>query len=293
MPQPVEQFREHLDALRGPLQPDQGFFDANGVFWRVAREPALLLAGMRALLMQVAHPKVAQGVADHSRYRDDPLGRGIRTFTAVYAMVFGSADTAVEAAARVRDIHRRVRGVVPAALPAGVDPAYAATDSQLALWVAATLVDSSVVAYELFVEPLSAADKEQFYQESKRFGELFGIARDCYPPGWNDFRAWMNGMLSGPAVSVTATARDIRRSLLGGTVLTRLLAPANYVMAAMLLPQPLADAYGLRRNAPVRLGFRLIAVMVRLAVRLVPRRLRGVPAARRRERQLRRARATV
>lgn len=293
MAEPPQQFRAHLEALRGRLQSDQGFFDPDGVFWRVAREPALLLAGMRALLMQVAHPKVAQGVADHSSYRDEPLGRGIRTFTAVYAMVFGSADAAVEAAARVRDIHRGVRGVVRDPLPAGVDPAYAATDSELALWVAATLVDSSVVAYELFVEPLSAGDKEQFYQESKRFGELFGIARDCYPPGWSDFRDWMRDMLSGPDVSVTETARDIRRSLLGGTVLTRLLAPANYVMAAMLLPQSLADAYGLRRNAPVRIGFRLTVVMVRLVVRVIPRRLRGVPAARRRERQLRRTKATA
>jgi uncharacterized protein (DUF2236 family) len=293
MPQPVQEFRAHLDALRGRLGPDQGFFDPHGVFWRVAREPALLLAGMRALLMQVAHPKVAQGVADHSRYREDPLGRGIRTFTAVYAMVFGSADAAVEAAARVRDIHCRVRGAVSDPLPDGVDPAYSATDSQLALWVAATLVDSSVVAYELFVEPLSAGDKERFYQESKHFGELFGIAGDCYPSGWNEFQAWMSGMLSGPAVTVTATARDIRRSLFGGTILTRLLAPANYVMAAMLLPQSLADAYGLRRTAAVRIGFRLTVVVIRLAVKVVPRRLRGVPAARRRERRLRRARGTA
>ena len=54
------------------------------------------------MLLQVAHPKIAQGVADHSRYREDPLGRGIRTFTAVYSIVFGTRDEAIAAAQRVR-----------------------------------------------------------------------------------------------------------------------------------------------------------------------------------------------
>ena len=50
-----------------------------------------------------------------------------------------------------------------------------ANDPELLLWVAATLLDSSVVAYELFIEPLSAEEKEQLYQQAKRFGQLFGI----------------------------------------------------------------------------------------------------------------------
>ena len=93
-----EQFRRYLQDLGSDIQPGAGFFSPETVFWRVSREPALLLAGMRALLLQIAHPKVAQGVADHSRYREDPLGRGIRTFTAVYSLVFGRREEAIEAA---------------------------------------------------------------------------------------------------------------------------------------------------------------------------------------------------
>lgn len=228
------------------------------VFWRVSREPALLLAGMRALLLQIAHPKIAQGVADHSRYREDPLGRGIRTFTAVYSLVFGGRDEAIEAAIRVRSVHDHVHGQVMGPPPAGMDPSYNANDPELLLWGAATLLDSSVVAYELFIEPLSAGEKEQLYQQAKRFGQLFGIPEQRYPDSWADFQNWWRQMLCSDTLTVTDTARDIYRGLLTGTWFTRLLAPFNYSMTALLLPERLVDSFGMRRNVLARMTFCII-----------------------------------
>jgi len=283
----LDGFRRYLLELAGEKNGEAGFFDPRGVMWRVSREPVLLVAGMRALLMQVAHPKVAQGVADHSAYRTDPLGRGVRTFTAVYAIVFGTREEAVAAAMRVRGIHARVRGRVrAAALPDGVDSHYTAEDPQLLFWVAATLLDSAVIAYERFVARLSPDDKERLYSESKRFGQMFGVPLAMYPPTWPDFREWMNETLTGSALTVTPAARDICRSLLNGTWLTRLAAPVNYVTAAMLLPPSLASDYGLRRGAAVRVAYGLLAMIVTALVHAVPRRWRGVPAARRAERRV-------
>jgi len=185
-----DRFRQYLENPGRDIEPDSGFFSPDTVFWRVSREPALLLAGMRALLLQNAHPKIAQGVAGQSRYREDPLGRGIRTFSAVYSLVFGRRDEAIEAAMRVRSVHDRVHGQVMGPTPAGVDSSYDANDPELLLWVAATLLDSSVVAYELFIEPLSAEEKEQFYQQAKRCGQLFGIPEQRYPGSWANFQNW-------------------------------------------------------------------------------------------------------
>jgi uncharacterized protein (DUF2236 family) len=278
-----DRFRQYLENLARDIEPDSGFFSPDTVFWRVSREPVLLLAGMRALLLQIAHPKIAQGVADHSRYREDPLGRGIRTFTAVYSLVFGRRDEAIEAALRVRAVHDRVHGKVTDPLPPAMDPAYDANDPDLLLWVAATLLDSAIVAYELFVEPLSRAETEQFYQQARRFGQLFGIPERRYPDSWAEFQAWWRQMLASDTLTVSNTARGIYRGLLTGTWFTRALAPFNYVMAAMLLPERIADSFGLRRSAPVRVMFHTIAWITRVLVRLLPRRVRGVPAARRRE----------
>ena len=58
---------------------DKRFFSPDAMIWQVDREMVLLLAGGRALLMQLAHPKVAAGVAEHSHFKADPLGRLYRT----------------------------------------------------------------------------------------------------------------------------------------------------------------------------------------------------------------------
>jgi len=276
-------FKQYLDNLSRDIASDSGFFHPDTLFWRVSREPALLLAGLRALLLQIAHPKIAQGVADHSRYREDPLGRGIKTFTAVYSIVFGTREEAIDAAMRVRNVHNRVHGLVNDRLPPGMDPAYDANDPELLLWVAATLLDSAVVAYELVVEPLSVEEKDQFYRQAKRFGQMFGVPAQSYPDSWPDFQAWWQQMVCSDTLTVTDTARDIYQGLLTGTWLTCVLAPFNYSMAAMLLPARLVDSYGMRRSAPARITFHAMVLIARTVVKLLPRHLRGVPAARRRE----------
>ncbi len=220
-------FRRYLEELGKDLEPGDGFFPAQSVSWRISREPALLLAGMRALLLQIAHPKIAQGVADHSRYREDPLGRGVRTFSAVHSIVFGTRDEAIEAAVRVRAVHKRVHGTVTGPLPAGMDRHYDANDPDLLFWVAATLLDSAIQAYELLIEPLSEAEKEQHYRQTRLFGQLFGIPRERYPSTWREFQAWWQQMLRSDSLFVTDTAQDIYGALLRGSGVTRLLAPFN------------------------------------------------------------------
>lgn len=278
-------FRHHLDQLASGIEPNAGFFTPDSLIWRINREPALLLVGMRALLLQIAHPKVAQGVADHSRYREDPLGRGIRTFTAMYSLLFGLRDEAVAAALRIRDIHNRVHGVVRDPLPPGMGADYDANDPELLFWVAATLLDSAVIGYELFVAKLSAQEKDRFLKEAQRMGVLFGIPASLYPEGWSAFQTWMTQQLHGDTLSVTPTAREICHNLLAGTWFTRLLSPFNYAMAAMLLPDPIASSFGLKRSLWARGVYYAMLYSMRLLVHITPYAWRGVPAARRRERR--------
>jgi len=92
--------------------PDVGLFGPDSLTWRVNREQALLLGGGRALLLQLAHPLVAAGVADHSDFRSDPLRRLRRTLDATLAMIFGTTAEAEAAAAGVRAVHERVTGTL-------------------------------------------------------------------------------------------------------------------------------------------------------------------------------------
>ena len=150
------------------------FFDRDSILWRVDREMVLLLGGGRALLMQLAHPKVAEGVADHSRFRQDPMGRLSQTMNAIWSIIFDEAPEAQASLQRVRQLHRRVRGTIKQGDVLPVGTPYDAQNSDLLLWVHATLVDSALVTYELFVGPIPESHSESI-KASPRGGRGAGL----------------------------------------------------------------------------------------------------------------------
>ncbi len=77
-------------------------FGPGSLTWRVNGEAVLLLGGGRALLLQVAHPGVAAGVAEFSNYRTDPWRRLYRTLDTTLSIVFGDDETSKAASARLR-----------------------------------------------------------------------------------------------------------------------------------------------------------------------------------------------
>src|SRR5882724_12671431 len=84
----------------------QRFFQPVTKIWQVNREMVLLAAGGRALLMQLAHPKVAAGVAEHSYFKADPLGRLYRTMSAMWSIVFDETSAARASLEQVKGVHR-------------------------------------------------------------------------------------------------------------------------------------------------------------------------------------------
>ncbi len=249
--------------------------------WHVNREGIVYLGGLRALLMQIAHPKVAQGVADHSNYRDDPFGRLFRTFDAVHRIVYGTRTVALETARAVHRVHTRVQGVVREPCPSMPDPHYDANDPDLLMWVYATLVDSAIAAYYRAMPPLHEHEWERYYQESKIFARLFGVPASRLPETLGDFRVWMEQTVASPELTVTDTARDIARFLIKGPSLLYPLRPSSYILAAGTLPAKFRDQFGLRWNLPVRTAYSVGLRFVRTVTPRLPSSLRTVPVARR------------
>ena len=87
-------------------------FSPSSIFWRVNREIACGFAAPRAVLMQIAHPLIAAGVAEHSRFREHRFARLYGTSMAASAITFGSRDDALRAVESINQIHRRVHGVL-------------------------------------------------------------------------------------------------------------------------------------------------------------------------------------
>jgi uncharacterized protein (DUF2236 family) len=265
-------------------------FSPDCELWRVDREMALLMAGGRALLMQLAHPMIAAGVAQHSDFANDAIGRLQRTMSAMWSIGFEERSKAEAALQRVNRLHQGVRGVVPAnELKLGAR-AYFALDQQLLLWVHATLIDSALVGYQAFVGPLSRAAMCRYYDDSKRLAELFKIRPEMVPGCLLDFESYMRRMLTGDAISVGPTALRLARDILyPRPLLFRPGGPLFRLVTAGLLPDDLRRGYGLAWNDARERRLRLFGRIVRGFLPRLPAQLRIVPQARRAERESRRA----
>ncbi|MDA8320986.1 MAG: oxygenase MpaB family protein [Actinomycetota bacterium] len=156
--------------------PDNGFFGPASVTWRTAADASTPVAGLRALMIQALHPLAMAGVEQHSQWRQDPVGRLAATSGYLATVSFGSRADAERVAARVRRIHEHVTGVDEV-----TGRRYAASDPALLLWVHAALVDSTLVARELFGVPLTGALADDYVAEMVTAAELVGIPRDQVP----------------------------------------------------------------------------------------------------------------
>lgn len=246
----------------------RGLYSEDSITRRVNRENILLLGGGRALLMQLAHPKVAAGVDDHSDFRTRPIRRLRRTVLMTMAIVFGERETALAAARAVNHAHARVRG-----------SDYRALDPDLLLWVHATLVDSALVTYQTFVRRLAPSKREDFFQESKLLGELLGIPRDRFPESLSDFDSYVRGMIHDGEVRVTPRAKELARMVLRPRlrlVPGPVMVPFEVVTTG-LLPPALREAYGLAWGRRQQQAFKLAVAAVPRIVALTPPLLRVWP----------------
>jgi len=145
----------------GPeMDGDLGFFGPTSVSWRVHAEPILALAGLRALYLQALHPRAMWGVAQNSRYREDPYGRLFRTGTYVATVVYGSTAEATAAGRRLRAIHARMRAVDPR-----TGERYRVDAPELLRWVHVTEVESFVTTARRAGASLTGEEVDAYYTE--------------------------------------------------------------------------------------------------------------------------------
>lgn len=266
--------------LLADASPDAGLFGPHSVTWRVAREPLLLLGGGRALLMQVAHPLVAQGVVDHSAYATDPFGRLVGTVRWLVAVTFGTTAEARAASESVAVRHRHVRGRLhpdnaTGAIAAGT--AYSAADAELARWVHATIVQSMLVTHDALVGTLDRAERDRLVREWVGVGALFGVDRH-----WDDAAA-LDAYVAGQIATLPPPPRASRtaaRVVLRPPLPSRALRPAFggvALLTAGLLDERLRRGFGVRWTRAHDHSHRAACASLRRIHPLLPRPLRISP----------------
>lgn len=253
---------------------------------RINAERVVLLGWSRAILLQLAHPLVAAGVADHSTFRAGTFAAARRLHHTVHAMVrlsFGSPAEHEAALDGIRAIHRRVHGTLRHAtgiFPAGIP--YSAEDPALVCWVHATLAESLPLVYQRCVAPLSAADLDAWCRESAPVARALGAGPDV-PETWPSLQDYLRTKYRSGAIVVGRDARALASAVLSPPF-GALVAPArriNRLVTTALLPESIRTQYGLAwRASDARAADRWMRT-IRAIRRLAPKVVREWPEARR------------
>lgn len=248
--------------------------------WEQASDIRSLLLAPYALILQVAHPTVGAGVAEHSNFVNEPWQRLLRTLDYLDLLVYGG-DDAIETASRVREMHKRIKG-------AHADGTkYHALEPQAYAWVHATLMLAIVELHNRFIRRLSRADIEALYQEWLGLGRLLGIREGDLPPDWADFQSYCDTTMREELVdneTVRLVLSTIRTpgappgwpSWLGWLWrLVRL--PAGYLLtltgASVLTPE-LRKRFGIRWSQNKQRQADVLAAISRAITPILPRRAR-------------------
>ncbi|KAL1960768.1 hypothetical protein VTO42DRAFT_6598 [Malbranchea cinnamomea] len=218
---------------------------------KVAREGVVLAGGPAAILLQIAHPKVGQGVADHSTFTKRLISRAQYTQIYIYAMIFGTEKEKAAVKAWVDQAHSRVVGETN-------NIAYNAMDPELQLWVAATIYASMIGMYELVYGPLPPKRAELVYQAFSVMGTSLQVPEHMWPADLKAFWSYWDDMLENH-IQVTPDARAVLREIFHPKGLPLWAKPAVKIAMPFVrpitieqLPPTVREQFGLRSTKTSR-----------------------------------------
>lgn len=256
-------------------EPDVGLFGPGSESWRVLRERSVMMGGMRALLMQAAHPMIAAATDQTRLYQDSPWERHERTLRLTFTLVFGTRREAALAARQINAAHRSVRGLDPVSgLP------YAARDPDLLLWVHATLVTSFLLFERLTMGSLDPAARQRFHEESALIARLVGLPSSHIPAEVTELEAYIEQTAGSGLLRRTDSSRLLVaffRRRVPGIAGVKLRAAA--FLAFHTLPPPLRELYGVDHRPIAQRQLEVLCGAIRLGRRAMPRRVRLIGPA--------------
>jgi len=249
-------------------------FGRHSIVRAVVAEPVTALLVQRALVMEVAHPKVAAAVAHHSQFQRRPLSRAWVTADAALRLVFGDERVARAAARQIYAIHDHIDGE----LDDGGN--YTAHDASLLVWVWATLVDTAETAFTRWVRPFDGGEADAYYGEMRSFARFLGIPDALLPADRAAFSDYLDEVLGSELLGTTEEARALARQVLWfeHRVVVSPLVRLERVLALATLDDRVSHRLGLEPSpADLELGRRLDAWLGRY-YRWFPRPPRILPA---------------
>lgn len=244
------------------------------------REPLLILGAARALLMQSAHPLVAQGALDHSDFARDPIGRFQRTAAWVTTVVFGTTEEAQAATEGVNRVHHKVLGELPAHHSTSAwapGSSYRAQDQELLLWVHASLIDAMLTTHRAVVGSLKPGRADRFVREWDAVAKLMGLAAGSTWTTEAQMRIWIDGQLSSGVALPGPGSRLVAGVILAPGIRGPVLAKLTSLITAGMLPERVRNRFEIRWSPAHEAAYRALTGAIRAARPALPRALRVAP----------------
>ena len=273
---------------RGPqAEPEEYVFSPDSEVWRINRYANGLIFGPAAVVLQVAHPRIAQGVADHSDFQDDALKRLRRTLQTVNRIAFGTRREAEKMRERLSAVHGQVQGEISAGMPGPRH--YSAFEPDLMLWVLATLIDASIQGYELVWGPLDAERREKFYREFRHFGTYFELSEEEGPANYREFVDYYEGMLQDDVLGSHPLCAEVAAAVVRppNPLRDRILGYLVDFLPIETTPAHIRERLGLRSTAWTRLRMGMVRRLAPIAFRILPKRITCYPESYNAEKALR------
>jgi uncharacterized protein (DUF2236 family) len=178
----------------------------NSVTWQLHADPAMWVAGISSLYLQALHPRAAAGVVQNSNFQQDPLGRLSRTAGFVDVSTYGTAEEVEAAAAKVRSVHRSLRGRDP---ETGV--VFRVDDPELLRWVHCAEVHSFLTVVRRAGYRLTEAQADLYLAEQRQSATLVGLHADEVPGSVPDMAEYLREIQ--PELRCSADAEVVYRFL--------------------------------------------------------------------------------
>lgn len=190
--------------------------------WRVHADPTFAVAGLRGLLLQALHPLAMAAVHQNGGFEADPWGRLTRTTQYIATITYGTEVEALRAAARVRGIHRKLRGTDPL-----TGEEFRVDRPDLLLWVHCCEVESLLTTAVRGGLALPDDQADRYLREQVRAAELVGLAASGVPSNRRDLADYFVQVRSDLRLTDAAWrgARGLVKPPMPGWV--RLLTPAR------------------------------------------------------------------
>ena len=255
------------------------------VFQRFLDDKGLMIGGT-TLLMQVAHPAVGAGVAQHSNFQAEPWRRLYGTLMSISTIVYARDDKAVAEVNRLREMHRTIRGLDESGHK------YSALQPGPWAWVHATLAWAVIRLNELSGTAFTAAEADAYWRDWLDVGTLLGVRPGDLPATWPEAERYFastaaelfrdNRSVRDVAVAIKTFPAPRGLRWLGPIwrgLIARPLGGMAYVVMIGGLPDGVAAQIGLTLTDREQRRFDRIMRVVRVVMRVTPRPLRRGPLA--------------